>query len=207
MVSRAIREIVRPTLRGAGFEAFAGRGAWRRHSQTVDHIVFRSFSGSLAEGVGCTTYSFSVEGGVFYQCMSEAALDRPKEYDCTFRITVCKSLRQPFFHPYGKNGPDRPDVWYVLADGSNLDECLHDAAQAITTRGLAVLDRLTDPQHAYAALLSERSTHPTFDGVGLTMPGNPDSPRWRDTTLAIGHQIGADPRTDIQSGRYSPISP
>jgi hypothetical protein len=120
-VDRAVREIVRPALRDAGFDAFAGRRAWRHHDQTVDHLVVRSFSSYLGQRVGCNTHSFSAEGGVFYQCASEADLDRPKEYDCTFRIMVCKSLRQPFFHPYGKPGPDRPDVWYVLADGSNLD--------------------------------------------------------------------------------------
>ena len=198
-VDRAVREFMRPALRDAGFDAFAGRRAWRRHDQTVDHIVVRSFNANIAHGVGCTTYSFAVEGGVFYPSLSEADLDRPKEYDCTFRIAVCKSLRQPFFHPYGSAGPDRPDVWYVLADGTNLEQCAHDATQAVTTRGLAVLDRLGEPQHAYQALLTERSTVPAFDGVQLTMPGNPGSPHWTDTTLALGHLIGADATTDMRS--------
>ena len=197
-VDRAVREFMRPALRDAGFDAFAGRRAWRRHGQTIDHIVVGSFNAYIAEGIGCTAYSFGVEGGVFYQSLSAANLDRPKEYDCTFRIAVCKSLRQPFFHPYGSAGPDRPDVWYVLADGSNLEPCVHDAAQAVSTRGLKVLDRLGELQRAYQALLTERSTDPIFDGVQLTMPGNPGSPRWRVTTLAIGRLIGADVTTDMR---------
>ncbi|HEV7898013.1 MAG TPA: hypothetical protein VGP31_09245, partial [Planosporangium sp.] len=101
-MDRAIRELVRPALRAAGFDAFAGRSAWRHHDQTVDLVVFRSFSSYLASGVGCTSYSFAVTAGVFYQCTATADVSRPEDYQLTFRFELGKSILQPYFHPYGR---------------------------------------------------------------------------------------------------------
>jgi len=80
-------------------------------------------------------------------------------------------------------------VWYVLPDGSNLVECVNDARHAISTAGLPLIDRFTQAPNAYHALLTETSRNTEFGGAGVTMPGAPDSPRWRDTTLAIGHLV------------------
>ncbi|WP_203813578.1 hypothetical protein, partial [Paractinoplanes tereljensis] len=112
-VDQAVREHVRPLLRAAGFHSFIGRRAWRRHDNGIDHFVVGSMSRYVADGVGCTTYSFGVEVGVFSPCAEDLVTVKPKEYQCTFRFVLGKSLRQPFFRPYGKEGPDRPDVWYV----------------------------------------------------------------------------------------------
>jgi hypothetical protein len=199
-VDKAVRELVRPALKDVGFHRFAGRSAWRQHDQTVDLVVCRSFNSYVALGVGCTTFSFAVSAGVFYQCTAAADNPRPKDYELTFRFELGKSLRQPYFHPYGGDETsDRPDVWYVLPDGSNLVECVNDARQAITTEGLPLIDRFTQAPHAYHALLTETSRNVEFAGVGIMMPGGPDSSVWRDTTLAIGHLVTDDPRRDMQN--------
>jgi hypothetical protein len=104
-VDRAVRELVRPTLKDVGFHRFAGRCAWRQHGQTVD---------------------------------------------------------------------------------------------AISTAGLPLIDRFTQAPNAYHALLNETSRNTEFGRVGVTMPGAPDSPRWRDTTLAIGHLVAENPREDMR---------
>ena len=198
-VDRVVRDVVRPALCEAGFDAFNGRGAWRHHDQTVDLVVFRSFNAYIADGVGCTTFSFAVSAGVFYACMTDEVIPRPKDYELTFGFELVKSLRQPYFHPYGRQGSqDRPDVWYVLPDGSNLMECVVDALDAIKASGLPLIDRFTNPADAFQGLLAETSTSASFGNPGITMPGAPGSPRWRETTLAIGHLVTAHAESEIQ---------
>jgi len=197
-VDQAVRELVRPALKDVGFDRFAGRSAWRRHGQTVDLVVFRSFTTYLASSVGCTTFSFAVTAGVFYQCTAATDNSRPKDHELTFRFELGKSLPQPYFRPHGREETsDRPDVWYVLPDGSNLVDCVNDARHAICTAGLPLIDRFTQAPDAYRALLTETSRNTEFGGAGVTMPGAPDSPRWRDTTLAIGHLVTENPRRDM----------
>ncbi len=199
-VDRAVREIVRPLLRSVGFSRFTGRKAWRYHEQTIDLVAFRSFSRDSAQRLGCTTFSFALTSGVFYRCL-DVALERPDTYHLTFGFEGGKSLRQPWFHHEASpNTWDRPDVWYVLPDGSNLEESVQDARQLLESTGIALMDRFTTPELGYQALLTERSRNPDFGLPGIEMPGAPDSPRWRDTVIAIGHAIGVlDPRQDMRS--------
>jgi hypothetical protein len=198
-VDQAVREHIRPLLRSAGFHSFTGRRAWRSNDDTIDHVVVGSLGSYIADGVGCTTFSFGIEAAVFYACAEEIATTRPKEYHCTFRFILGKSLRQPFFHPYGKAGPDRPDIWYVLPDGSNLDDCIADAAKALQNQGLPLMERFTEPHQAYRALLTQRSSVVGYDNPQVWMPGNPGSPRWRETTEAIGTLIDADVQNDLRN--------
>jgi hypothetical protein len=60
-----------------------------------------------------------------------------------------------------------------------------------------MIDRFTQAPNAYHALLTETSRNTEFGSAGVTMPGAPDSPRWRDTTLAIGHLVTENPRRDM----------
>ena len=198
-VGRAITEAVRPHLRRVGFTKFTPRKSWRFGDETIDLVNFRSFSSYIAGGVGCTTYSFSVTTGVYYRCL-DREMQKPDDYHLTFRIELGKSVRQPWFRPFGGDRvTDRPDVWYVLPDGSNLAECIEDAADQLIVGALPMIDRLDEPEAAYRALLTETSRNPDFGSPGLAMPGAPDSPRWRDVTLAIGHLVVPDPRVDMRS--------
>jgi hypothetical protein len=40
---------------------------------------------------------------------------------------------------------DRPDIWFIKDDGSNVDEVMDDLLAAIEGEGLAVLERFHDP--------------------------------------------------------------
>lgn len=198
-VGRALRDRLRPVLKSAGFDQFTDRQAWRRSEYTIDHVTFRSFSAYIADGVGCTTYSFAAEVGVFYLCF-DPGKERPKDYELTFKAVLGKTLRQPLFHPYGSPElTDRPDVWFVTPDGENLRDCVHDAVGRIESQGLPFIETFMDPRRAFDALLNERSTEPSFGKLGVQMPGNPDSPRWRDVGLGVGHLILDDPRTPLRS--------
>ena len=198
-VDTAVREIVRPSLKGVGFTKFTGRKAWRFQPATIELVTFRSFTSHIAAGVGCTTFSFAVTAGVWYRCL-DMDLVKPEDYDLTFAFELGKTLRQPWFSSEGSaNSWDRPDVWYLLPDGSNLVESVRDAAAVLVASGLPLLDRFAVPELAYRALLTQTSRNPDFGVPGIAMPGAPDSPRWRDTGLAIGHLVVDDPRADLRT--------
>jgi hypothetical protein len=167
-VTREIRRLVWPTLREEGFEAFTGRNAWRYVGEAIDVVNFQSFSASLADSLGCTTFSFGVNVGVWLPPDAWEGLElkrdaqgrlRPEEYQCEpHRRHLTKSLAQPWFKPFSSDARrwlpslrlhreglekvfrrdrhDRSDVWFVLADRSNLVECLDDALQVIRAEGL-----------------------------------------------------------------------
>jgi hypothetical protein len=198
-VDRAVREIVRPSLKDAGFTEFTGRKSWRFQPATIELVTFRSFTSYIAAGVGCTTFSFALTAGVWYRCL-DVDLVKPEDYHLTFSFELGKTLRQPWFtHEGAANRWDRPDVWYVLPDGSNLDESVRDAAAVLVASGLPLLDRFAVPELAYRALLTEASHNSDFGVPGIAMPGRPGSPRWRETGLAIGHLVVDDPRADLET--------
>jgi hypothetical protein len=202
VVGAAIRQRARPILHEAGFSEFTGRKAWRQSEHTIDHVTFRSFNSHIAAGVGCTTFSFSIEVGVCFRCLDHE-LTRPQDYDLTFRAVLGKNLRQPVFHPYGRDeASDRPDVWYVAPDGQDLDRVVDDGVTVLKGQGLPFIIRYADPAQAFGSLLSERGTAAGFSRPGVMMPGNPGSPRWHQVALAVGHLILADPRPDI---RVAPV--
>lgn len=202
VVGKAIRDAVRPILSEAGFTKFTDRKAWRPGELTVDHVSFRSFTSYIAHGVGCTTFSFAADVGVFYRCLGPD-LEWPPEYHLTFRSALGKSIRQPVFHPYGRpEAIDRPDVWFVPTDGSDLDTIVQDAANVLSRHGLPFMDFYGDPVRAFDSLMKDRGYEADFDCASLWMPGNPDSPLWRDAALGIGHLIMDDPRSAM---RVAPV--
>lgn len=93
-------------------------------------MTFRSYNAYIAGALGCTSYSFTVEVGVFYRCFNPDLM-RPQDYDCTFRAILGKTIRQPFFATEWGPAEDRPDVFHVLPDRSNLDAVIDDAKRAL----------------------------------------------------------------------------
>jgi hypothetical protein len=199
VVGAVIRQRVRPVLKDAGFGGFTDRKAWRQSEQTVDHVTFRYFMSYIAEGVGCTTFSFSVEAGVYYRCL-DPELTRPQDYHLTFRAVLGKDLRQPLFRPYGRaEASNRPDAWHVASDGQNLDAVVADAVASLQRQGLPFIEHYADPMRAFESLLSERGKATDFGTAGIMMPGNPHSPMWHEAALAIGHLVLDDPRPRIHA--------
>jgi hypothetical protein len=172
-VTRAIGRTVWPALREAGFESFTGRNAWRYVGKHVDVVNFQSFGGMLADSVGCTSFSFQVNLGLWIpedawglpRAEDSKRRPRPQEYECEpHRLTLQKSLSQPWFRPFRGDASrwppsfrihreglkqvfrsdthDNAYVWFVLTDGSNLEECVEDALAAIRRDGLPWFDSL-----------------------------------------------------------------
>ena len=208
VVSRELRAVVRPMLKEAGFSVFRGRNAWRQLDDQAWVVSFQSFNAYLAEGVGCTTYSFAVRLGLHLpddaRPPARGPVDFPKEHESSFRFTALKRLRQPWFHPWG--GPtatDRRDVWFVREDGSNLTEVVRDARDVIAASGLRQLSAYRDPLFAYCALFDYARHWPpraVSDDIEVIPSGAYDSPRWRELVEVLGHRLGRDPVADRAGG-------
>jgi hypothetical protein len=93
---------------------------------------------------------------------------RPHYWHASLQFDLVKSLTQPWFHPFAtppkptlpqpmrlhreglmrvlrRDVHDRPDIWFVLENGSNLAETVADLRSAIIHQGLPRLDRFHDP--------------------------------------------------------------
>jgi hypothetical protein len=198
VVGRAIRESVRPLLKDAGFTSFTDRKAWRETEYTIDHVTFRSYNAYNAGVLGCTSYSFTVEVGVFYRFV-DPSLARPQDYHCAFRAILGKTIRQPFFATEWGPAQDRPEVLYVLPNGANLSEVIDESRRLLGAQGLPFIDHYNDPERAFASLLNERMSDVDFGKPHIMLPGNPDSPAWHKAALGIGHLIIDDPRPLIRA--------
>lgn len=120
----------------------------------------------------------------------EMPKSRPHYWDTDLHFAIEKTLHQPWFEPFAnppapttpkpiliyreglkkvlrRDRHDRPDIWYVLPDGSNLDEVMTDVTTAVIAQAIPLLDRMHDP----------------CDLLGLIQAGrfvNVDSPVGRD---------------------------
>jgi hypothetical protein len=193
VVDRALAEVVRPALRELGFTRFRGRHAWRRNPITIDLVTFPSFSSYIADGVGSTSYSFGGEAGVYYPTMEDEAVEWPRGYDLTFRGFLNKNIRQPLFHPWGRpETSDRPDVWLVLADGSNLAEVVEDALVATKAQALPFIQRFNDPEEAMVSLKKAELTRGDFGQLEY-FAGNVGT-KWHDARVERLQRIIDEPR-------------
>jgi Domain of unknown function (DUF4304) len=119
-VTREINRLVWRPLREEGFSVFTGRSGWRYIDGDIDVINFQSFNASLADAIGCTTYSFAVNlGSWLAESLASEGLQRklqqdldgrlrPEEYQCPHRLELEKSLEQPWFKPFSHDTRNWP---------------------------------------------------------------------------------------------------
>jgi len=138
---------------------------------------------------------------------------KPHYWQCEpFVRQLTKSLDQPWFKPFARtpaNLPepirlhqdalkrvlrtdvhDRPDIWFVLEDGTNLDQVLHDLTEALHSVGLPVLEKFHDPEEV-VQMASAGDLH--------TRPGCPVAQQVTQAALAT---LGKDKLlpTQIETG-------
>lgn len=160
-INKEIKNDIWPLLKDVGFSKLTSRTAWRLAEETIEVINFQSFNSYLADGIGCTTFSFAINLGVYYKCYEltpwfkpEQHIDLPQEYACHARKRLEKNINQAIlFHPY--NNPsglfwekDRMDIWYIVEDGSNIEEAINDAKHTVTTVGMDWLSKMKNIDHA-----------------------------------------------------------
>lgn len=125
-VNKLIRSEVWPVLRLQGFSKFDSRTAWRYRGPLVDVINFQSFNSYMAELIGCTTFSFAVNLGVYLRgSVLEPAVkidatgtQRPQESACPFRANLKKRTPVDRFA--------RKDIFYIAEDGSTMGAAIRE---------------------------------------------------------------------------------
>lgn len=133
-VNMALRELVWPALNLESFGRRTGRKAWRDRLDQVDVVNFWSHNAYNAGALRINTISFQLELGVFPRCRVDQytpAKDgflRPSDAHCEFRHGLHPPFRQ--------TETDRPEIWFVRSDGSNLYEVVEAARDALLGEGL-----------------------------------------------------------------------
>lgn len=155
VVAREIKREIWPLLRQHGFGEFSTKTAWRFQTHQIHVVNFQSFNSYLAQGVGCTTFSFAVNLGIYFRAIPWAypikkgpdPSIQPQEYHCHFRRHMLKGIEQPVLH--------RKDIWYVESDGSNLLETLADARSILELDGLPWFARFESLEDALRLLRTQ----------------------------------------------------
>ena len=165
VVNREIKSAIRPLLQDLGFTKFTARTGWRYSPRKIDVVNFQSFNSYLAGSVGCTTYSFCVRLGCSFDVIPRRARMkrkdgqlRPEEYECHFRLTLQKTIKQ--------SNLKRRDVWYVDPTGNNLNAVVADAKKAIIENGLTWFTRFDDPKEILRTLLEDSEGNESTHGFG-----------------------------------------
>jgi hypothetical protein len=155
VVAREIKNEIWPLLRREGFTKFSSKTAWRHTPEQIHVVNYQSFNSYLAEGVGCTTFSFALNLGIFFRAIPfeypvtkgpDPSL-KPQEYHCHFHHRLLKNIEQLVL--------PRRDTWYVERDGSNLLQCLDDSRTAIEREGLPWFGRFKSLESVLALLMEQ----------------------------------------------------
>jgi Domain of unknown function (DUF4304) len=167
-VSVALRALVRPILKEAGFSKFTDRNSWRILPERIDVVNYQSFNSYNAAALGCTTYSFAVNLGSFLRCIPAAyepeknSLDNPKfrpaEYDCHFRGPLRRSIPQPEL--------ENRMIWYVDPDGQYLDDVVGNVRLLLSGEGLFWFDRFDDIDEVLRILTNDDENMQHLWGFG-----------------------------------------
>jgi hypothetical protein len=156
-----LRKLLWPELKAIGFRR-SGRTAWRDRPHAVQVVCIQSFNSYVAEGVGATTFSFGVPIGVFFSVIEEVEPMSAFRGDPTKPAEWYRQLRKHLDKGISQGGEwsprpllDRPDIWYVKPDGSNVERVVRDARDRILDEGIPWLERFSDISEARRALGSE----------------------------------------------------
>jgi hypothetical protein len=168
IVNREIRAVIWPYLKSVGFSSFSSRTAWRQATDRIDVINFQSFNSYLADGLGCTSYSFALNLGIYLLAIPAHGLSPktkrgqfvPNEFDCHYRRKLDRSLAQPELA--------RRDIWFIDSEGHYLADAIGDAKDSIGRVGLPWFESLSDASFVLEDLCSgELESDSTFRSGAL----------------------------------------
>jgi hypothetical protein len=131
VINKLIRSEVWPILREQGFGHFESRNAFAYKGRFINVVHFQSFNSYLADGLGCTTYSFTVRLGTYvigspgkeYVSIDNAGRLMPSEPQCSFRTVLRKSTPV--------DGFAREDLFYIDPDGRTAAACFREVQRLL----------------------------------------------------------------------------
>ena len=100
IVAKGIKNEIWPLLRESGFDAFTLKTAWRHLPEQIHVVNFQSFNAYLSEGLGCTTFSFALNLGIFFRAIPALfgkvpdSPEKPHEYECHFRLKLSVDITE-----------------------------------------------------------------------------------------------------------------
>jgi hypothetical protein len=209
VVNRAITAHIRPLLRRAGFSDSTTRTFWRREDQKIDVVNFQSFNSHLADGVGCTTYSFALRLGCYFSYLPPVAkppktrngLPRPEEYECQFRSMLLNPLDQP---EMAKRAAKIRDIWYIDSKGKYLEPIMERIGADIEKMALPWFERLASPNEVLRTLREDAELEGDTHGFGR----NPSPIRslfigYAACHLGLSEVAAKELRAAIDSGAFT----
>jgi hypothetical protein len=186
-VSRTIRSVARPILEDHGFETFTTRSAWRQRDRVIDVVNFQSFNRYNADVLGCTTFSFAINLGIYltdvpsdYPLSIRRGERRPEEFHCHIRRRV---------HPPHPALPGAEYVWSIDELGRNHEETVHAAALELLRRAIPWFIAFRDTPTVLSMLLDEASTPDEY----TRLPGRSGSPARNIAIGYLGRALGDGP--------------
>jgi hypothetical protein len=181
-IDGALRQRLWPALKAHGFGTRTSRVAWRYAGDDVDVVEVQAVGqaaeavGCTSSSLNVYLASYPRFVPPTDRIPTRDGRLRPHYWHCDpFSQTMQKSLVQPWFVPFGKpvdrrmlpsfrlhrealsklidrSVRDRPDIWFMREDGSNLVENVDDMVSVVLTQGLDRLDRYHDP-HVVLSLI------------------------------------------------------
>lgn len=157
IVNKAIKKTIWSFLKEQGFSNFTTRNAWRFNQDRVEVVNFQSFNSYLAESLGCTTYSFGVNLGIYFIDIPNEIPNNPikekdgcilpEEYRCHFRKNLYKSLNQKEFN--------RQDIWFIDSSGNNIDLAMNDVKEMLISDGFKWFEKYSNMDEVLKTLLND----------------------------------------------------
>jgi hypothetical protein len=177
VINKLIRSEIWPILRQQGFTVFETRNAYAYVGSFINVVNFQSFNSYLADGLHCTTYSFTVRlstyligypGGERIR-HNNAGLMMPYEYECPLRTALIKRT--------AVDGFDRSDIFYIDQDGRTTAACFEEVKsllQDYATSWFKAQNHLDGL--LFKIFRAEHSAGPEQSGLSA----NPGSTRWSE---------------------------
>jgi len=174
VVNKLIRSEVWPALRYQGFSRFDTRTAWRDRGPIVDVVNFQSFNTHLADRLGCTTFSFALNVGVYLRGSAfdrrvriDAAGARPHEYECSFRANLKKRTSVDEFA--------REDIFYIAPDGRTMGAVMDEVLFLLESEAPPWFAAFSDLGNVVQALSGRDVGLKGTERLGLGASGRPGS--------------------------------
>ena len=168
VVNKVIKKYIWPFLKEEGFSKFTSRNAWRFNQDRIEVINFQSFNSYLAGALDCTTYTFSVNMGIYFISIpcsipnnpikEKEGLLLPEEYRCHLRKHLLKNLTQ--------DEVKRRDIWFIDNMGDNIELAMNDVKQMLILDGLKWFEKYSNMDTVLETLLYEEEERDGTWGFG-----------------------------------------
>jgi hypothetical protein len=173
-VNKEIKKYIIPILKEHGFQVFTNRTAWRDNGIKIDIVNFQSFNSYLAESLGCTSFSFAINLGVYIKCIPNLYIN------CPFKVRsniICPDesashIRRSLNKTLEQDKYLRENIWFVDENGGNLNSVITDASNVIVSDAFSWFDRFDNYEEVLRTLVNDDEK--LFDTFGF---GRNPSPR------------------------------